>query len=86
MLSSSWIVVREAAQVLSVSASRVQNMIADGRLSARKATKDEIAALLSDGRIRGVTPQGILLLDATEVASLQHRPRKGGRPRKTEQQ
>lgn len=83
MVSSSWIVVREAAQMLGVSTSRVQNMIADGRLSARKATKDEVAALLQHGRIRGVTPQGILLLDTAEVAALQHRPRKGGRPRKT---
>ena len=73
---------REAAQALNVSTSRVQNMIADGRLSARKATQDEVATLLSDGRSRGVTPQGILLLDAAEVASLHHRPRNGGRPRK----
>lgn len=56
MLPSSWIVVREATQVLGVSTSRIQNMIADGRLSARKATKEEITDLLFNGRIRGVTP------------------------------
>ena len=81
-VSPSLLVVREAAEQLHVTPSRVQNMIADGRLSARKATKDEEALLLRDGRIRGVTTQGILVVQATDVALLTTRSRKGGRPRK----
>ena len=78
----SLLVVGEAALQLQGTPSRVQNMIADGRLSARKATKDEEALLLRDSRIRGVTQQGILVVQATDVALLATRSRKGGRPRK----
>ena len=81
-VSPSLLVVREAAEQLHVTPSRVQNMIADGRLPARKATKDEEALLLRDGRVRGVTTQGILVVRALDVALLATRSRKGGRPRK----
>lgn len=81
-VSPSLLVVREAAQQLHVTLSRVQNMIADGRLAARKATKEEEALLLRDGRIHGVTTQGILVVQETDVALLATRSRKGGRPRK----
>lgn len=81
-VSPSLLVVREAAQQLHVTPSRVQNMIADGRLAARKATKEEEALLLRDGRIHGVMTQGILVVQSTDVALLTTRSHKGGRPRK----
>jgi len=64
-VSPSLLVVREAAEQLSVTPSRVQNMIADGRLPARKEPKHQHARFLPERCTRVVTRTGILEALAT---------------------
>lgn len=79
------IVVAEAATLLGVKTGRIHAMIDNGSLPSRFATREEIAILLTTGRIRGVPGSGIRLVSRNAVNAARHRPGRGwrkGRPRK----
>lgn len=79
------LVVAEAAVLLGVKPGRVHALIESGALPSRFATRDEIAQLLSLGRVRGVPGTGIRLVPRYAVETAQHRPGRGwrkGRSRK----
>lgn len=79
------LVVSEAAVLLGVKAGRVHALIESDALPSRFATRDEIAYLLTQGRVRGVPGTGIRLVPRYAVEVAQHRPGRGwrkGRSRK----
>ncbi len=75
-----WLVVREAGTLVSSSAIQPRNVprtirrwIAQGKLLARKASKEEIALLIATGRVHGLPPEGFLyLIHRDDLAAFIH--------------
>jgi hypothetical protein len=75
----------EAAARLGISKRSVSRLCRAGKLDARRATPEEVAALLASGRIATIPHGGIILIGETEVERAQGRPGRG-RPKKTRKQ
>ncbi len=80
VLDPAWLVVREAGTLVSSSAIQPRNVprtirrwIAQGKLLARKASKEEIALLIATGRVHGLPPEGFLyLIHRDDLAAFIH--------------
>ena len=78
-----WLTVEEMAGRLDVTTSRVKHMIKAGQLpSARKASSHEAVLLLEAKRVKTIPHAGVLVIQEDDVALVEQRSRKGGRPRK----
>jgi hypothetical protein len=62
---------------------RVQQMIEEGVLPAKKATKEEELALLRNGRVRSLTVKGIYLIEPAAVDYARSHRRPVGFPKGT---
>ena len=62
---------------------RVQQMIEEGVLPAKKATKEEELALLKNGRVRSLTVKGIYLIEPAAVDYARRHRRPVGFPKGT---
>lgn len=72
----------EAADRLGMTARSVARLIRQGRIAGRAATPAEVAALYAAGRIRGIPPTGIVLIDDAAIAAYVAARKPAGRPRK----
>ena len=72
----------EAATKLSITRRSVARLIKRGLIVAERATPDELAGLLTAGRIRSVPPTGAMLIEADEVERHARERRPAHRPRK----
>ncbi len=57
----------EAAKLLGIKGQSARWLVQKGRIASRKATPEETAELLKSGRIKGVPPMGITLIEASEI-------------------
>lgn len=74
---------KEAADRLGIKARSVVRLINESKvLKARKATTEEIAQLLTEGRVSSVTHSGILVIEEAEMARYEKERRAAHRPKK----
>lgn len=72
--------IKETANRLGIHPQSVHWLIQEKRISARPATSEEIAELLTGKRIKGVPPGGISLVDEAEAERYIRERRKPGSP------